>query len=131
MDYRYFDTDPIFNVCTKAQAYYEQHSIPTRVKACSVISVDECMQLAGVAAFTIAPSLLQELADAHQPVGKLDSLSVFDKGLVEAGPIETFGTNELKFRAAFAKSDGGKGRLKTMQVGTFSIYWCDHLVLMQ
>jgi hypothetical protein len=76
------------------------------------------MQLAGIAAFTLAPPLLKELAEARQAVGKLEIMSLLDKGRVEAGPTESFVNDELKFRAAFAKSDGGKGRLKTMQVST-------------
>jgi transaldolase len=117
---RYHDTDPIFGLCVKAQAYYEHHAINTRVKACSVISVQECMQLAGVAAFTIAPPLLEELAVTREAAAKLGNTSLFNQSKIEARAMESFIEDEHKYREAFGKSDGGKGRLKTIQVQSSS-----------
>ncbi|MCJ1258511.1 hypothetical protein MMC24_006344 [Lignoscripta atroalba] len=117
-DPTYHDTDPIFDLCVKAQQYYEQHSYATRVKACSLISVDEIMQLAGVSALTLTPTLLQALSDAHEPEAKVLDRSLFNKTPnVEERPVQraSFVNDESKFRTAFARSEGGKGQVKTKQ----------------
>ena len=119
LQHRYHDTDPIFDLCVKAQQYYEQHSYATRVKACSLISVDEIMQLAGVSALTLTPTLLQALSDAHEPEAKVLDRSLFNKTPnVEERPVQraSFVNDESKFRTAFARSEGGKGQVKTKQV---------------
>src|SRR5271154_3417239 len=105
---RYHDTDPIFGLCVRAQQYYENHSYTTRVKACSLISVDEVMQLAGVAALTLPPTLLQALSATEEPEGQLAGLSLFKPKAVQEEDMErkSFINDEAKFREAFAKSDG-------------------------
>ena len=116
---RYHDKDPILSLCVEAQQYYEQHSYPTRVKACSVISVEEIMQLAGVAAFTIAPGLLQSLSETNEPIANVAPLSLFKSGTQTAKhetPRLSFIDDEARYRKAFAARDGGKGQLKTKQV---------------
>jgi len=117
-DETYHDTDPIFGLCVEAQQYFEQYSYPTRVKACSVISVDEVMQLAGVAAFTVAPALLEALSETDAPEAKVADLSLFkDKETVTKQMIErtSFVNDEEKYLEAFAKREGGKGQVKTRQ----------------
>ncbi|MCJ1404225.1 hypothetical protein MMC11_007450 [Xylographa trunciseda] len=117
-DETYHDTDPIFTLCVEAQQYFELYSYPTRVKACSVISVDEVMQLAGIAAFTLAPALLKALSETDAPEAKLASLSLFkDNEKVAEQPIKrtSFVNDEEKYLKAFAERDGGKGQIKTRQ----------------
>ncbi|KAL8910265.1 MAG: hypothetical protein Q9171_004429 [Xanthocarpia ochracea] len=44
--------DPNFDVCVNSERYYEQHSYPTRAKACGAVNFEQILQLAGVHAFT-------------------------------------------------------------------------------
>lgn len=109
----------MFDLCRWAQEYFRYHSFSTKVKACSVVSTDEVLKLAGVDAFTIAPHLLRELA--AEEVGSKDhwQASIFHpnshtKDLLLAKP--NFLHSEVGWRGAYAESDAGKGRLKTTQV---------------
>ncbi|KAF7502160.1 hypothetical protein GJ744_006874 [Endocarpon pusillum] len=118
-DETYHDTDPIFDLCVEAQQYYKQHSYSTKVKACSVISMEEVLQLAGVAAFTIPPELLRELATSHESEQKLADLSLFQtpqiKNAQRENNLQSFVDDEAKFRIAFTRRDDGKGQMKTIQ----------------
>ncbi|MCJ1281404.1 hypothetical protein MMC26_000723 [Xylographa opegraphella] len=116
-DETYRDTDPILALCVDAQQYFEQYSYPTRVKACSVISVDEIMQLAGVAAFTIAPSLLRALSETKELEKMVAERSLFNNKIYSAQSMQrtSFMDDEEKYREAFANRDSGKGQVKTKQ----------------
>ena len=84
-----------------------------------MISVDEALQLAGVAAFTITPGLLQPLIATHQPEAEAEKHSIFkDKTNIVEQMMErtSFVDDEGKYREAFARRDGGKGQVKTRQV---------------
>lgn len=101
------------------QRYYEQHSYQTKVKACAVISVDEIMALAGVAAFTIAPQFAHELSQMQEPEETAAARSRFNIQAKQQDAAEMKRkdfTNESEYREAFAKSDGGNGEAKTKQV---------------
>lgn len=100
----------------KAQQYYEQHSYPTKVKACAVISVDEIMALAGVAAFTIAPEFVYELAKMHEPEESAAARSRFNSQAKQQDIKLINFSNESGYREAFAKNDAGNGEAKTKQV---------------
>lgn len=131
---RYHDTDPIFDLCVKAQKYFEQYSYATRVKACSLISVDEVMQVAGVAALTLPPTLLHPLSEMTEPEAKVAALSLFKHNTkMEGQEVErrSFLDEEAQFREALAKRDGGKGRVKTTQVPSgFITSPCDCMPLL-
>lgn len=107
------DPEPIVALCVEAQHYFEQHHIPTRVKACGAMTVDEILQLAGVAAMTIAPGHLDELASTNRPESELEKLSLFS---VKEKAVEkvSYVDDEEGFRAAFKAFAGGKGEAKTM-----------------
>ncbi|KAL8699920.1 MAG: hypothetical protein Q9201_005730 [Fulgogasparrea decipioides] len=134
------DPTPIFGVCTDIQRYYEQHCHTTRVKACAAVSVEQILQLAGVAAFTATADQLRELSSMKEPAADVMARSVFlgsatrehangnANGHVNGDTnghtngdynmkLEklSFVDDESKYRLAFAKSDGGKGQLKTSQ----------------
>lgn len=113
---RYHDKDPIFDTVIMAQQYYEQHSYPTKVKACAVISVDEIMALAGVAAFTIAPNFVYELAKIHEPEESAAARSRFNTQAKQQKIERQDFSNESEYREAFAKNDSGNGEAKTKQV---------------
>lgn len=115
---RYHDTDPIMGLCAEAQRYYQQHYYPTKVKACSAISLDEVLQLAGVAAFTIPPDLLRELAATPYSEGEMYGKSLFNQKAadVKAMPKQSFIDDEAKYRLAFTRRSEGKGYAGTIQV---------------
>ena len=141
----YHDPSPIFDVCVNAQRYYEQHSYSTRVKACAAVSVDQILQLAGIAAFTAPADQLQELATREEPAAKVMKRSIFHgsatdeytngdangqvnintnghtNGNTNGHQVKTmekmsFVDDESKYRLAFAKSDEGKAQMKMTQV---------------
>jgi transaldolase len=81
--------------------------------------VEEVMQLAGVAALTLPPTLLHPLSHTNEPEDKVVDCSLFKPASkVQEQEMErkSFIDEEAKYREAFAKSDGGKGKVKTTQV---------------
>ncbi|KAL3417924.1 transaldolase [Phlyctema vagabunda] len=117
-DTTYKDKDPIFGLCVEAQRYFQKYSYQTSVKACSLISIDEVMMVAGVASVTIPADLLQALQVGEGSEENFKQLSLFS-GSSEDGidNIEkiTFGNNRSKFDRAFSQNDNGKGKIKTTQ----------------
>ena len=115
IQHSYHDTDPCFDLCVKAQRYYQQYSYPTHVKACSLLSVDEVMRLAGVSALTLTPNLLEALSAAHQPEAVLTERSMFGDSKTSGHPIERLNyiDYEANFRSVF---NNGKGQVQTIQV---------------
>ncbi|KAF2420708.1 transaldolase [Tothia fuscella] len=121
-DESYHDKDPIFDIVLQAQKFYRQHQYATKVKACSVVNVEEVLKLAGVDAFTIAPALLRDLAASHTAPEEVRTKSIFHAEAAEngngkgSGPEKRPSVNkEVAWRDAYAKSDNGKGRVKTTQ----------------
>jgi len=117
LDDEYHDVDPILDLCVKAQRYFETYSYKTRVKACSLINVEEILMLAGVSALTLPPPLLEDLQTADSDE-TLSELSLFATKIVQNEPeLERFSflDDEKKFREKFSKNEDGKGKLKTEQ----------------
>ncbi|CAO1596182.1 hypothetical protein XANCAGTX0491_000035 [Xanthoria calcicola] len=77
------DPDPIFDIVVQAQRYYEQHSYPTRVKACCAVNAEQILQVAGVHAYTAPADQLRELASMQEPVAKLVKRSRFKEELTD------------------------------------------------
>lgn len=73
------------------------------------------MQLAGVAAITIPPNELNELAKMDAPEATLAKRSLF-KGKANVEERQSFVDNEVAFRTAFSRSGSGKGQMQTAQV---------------
>lgn len=89
------------------------------MKAASLVNVGEVMQLAGVAAVTLPPSLLEALHQTYLSKTIVSDNSLFtSKAAIESCPLEkeTFIDDEAKFRKAFSLRDGGKGKVKTDEV---------------
>jgi hypothetical protein len=124
----YKDNDPLVGLCVKAQQYYEEHSIPTRVKACSCITIDEILQLSGVAAHTIPPEDLATLASMNESKDQLDAKSLFKPKKFTNGyghqQRRTYMDDEAKYRVEFAASDCGKGQFRLYQVSFSSPNMC-------
>lgn len=76
------------------------------------------MQLAGVAALTLPPTLLSALSNMQESETTLVERSLFQREskVAERETERRSFLKEAEFRDAFSKSDGGKGQLKTKQV---------------
>ena len=83
------------------------------------MTIDEILQLAGVAAMTIPSGQLDELASTNRPESEVENLSLFRvKG--KAMEKTSYLNDEEKFRAAFTAFAGGRGEMKTKDVSS----WC-------
>ncbi|KAJ5519848.1 hypothetical protein N7463_000301 [Penicillium fimorum] len=123
VDPTYKDENPLLDLCVKAQQYYQQHGHTTRVKACSCMSIEEILQLSGVAAHTLPPEDLEKLADMHESEAQLKAQSLFkDEALsISAQQPRTYIDDEAKYRMEFAASDGGDGQFKLFQAITIFV----------
>lgn len=84
------------------------------------MTIDEILQLAGVAAMTIPSGQLDELASTNRPESEVESLSLFRvKG--KAMEKMSYVNDEEKFRAAFGTFAGGRGEMKTKDVSSFGV----------
>ena len=116
---RYKDNEPCFDLCLAIQRYYERHSCTTRMKVAGLLSVGQAIRLAGSSSMTIAPTLLRELSETQETEADLTSRSLFqgETNTQDQGAEHiSFINDEVKYRAAFAKSISGKGTAKTAQV---------------
>lgn len=84
------------------------------------MTIDEILQLAGVAAMTIPSGQLDELASTDRPESEVESLSLFGvKG--KAMEKMSYVNDEERFRAAFGTFAGGRGEMKTKDVSGFRV----------
>ncbi|RAH65255.1 aldolase [Aspergillus aculeatinus CBS 121060] len=113
----YKGSDPLLPLCVQAQQWYRQESLPTKVKACATIGLDEILQLAGVAAFTLVPDDLKLLQSSHKGVDEVQSLSLFqDKGVMQDKlAYPSYINDEAGYRLAFARVEEGRAQLKLGQ----------------
>lgn len=104
----------------QAQQFYNQTSLPTRVKACVTLSLDELIMLAGVNALTLTPKVLKTLAATERSQEELESMSLFKNFAKATDPIQypSYIDSESLYRVDFAASGGGKVQFKTAQVRT-------------
>lgn len=102
----------------QAQRFYHQNSLPTRVKACVTLNLDELIMLAGIDALTIAPKVLKVLAATERPQDEVESMSLFAKTAkaTEIVKYPSYIDSESQYRVHFAASEGGKAQFKTAQV---------------
>ncbi|KAJ5870640.1 Aldolase-type TIM barrel [Penicillium solitum] len=113
----YKDTNPILGICVQAQQFYHQNSLPTRVKACVTLNLDELIMLAGIDALTIAPKVLKVLTSTERPKEEMESMSLFAKTakVTEIVKYASYTDCESQYRVHFAASEGGKAQFKTAQ----------------
>ncbi|KAJ5963608.1 Aldolase-type TIM barrel [Penicillium vulpinum] len=113
----YKDTNPILGVCVQAQQFYRQNSLPTRLKACVALNLDELIMLAGVDALTISPKFLRLLAATERSREEVESMSLFARtaNATEAVNYPSYIDSESQYRVHFAASEGGKAQFKTAQ----------------
>ena len=83
-----------------------------------MMTIDEILQLAGVAAMTIPTGQLDELAASKRPRSEVEGLSLLE---AKGKPQEKVGyvDDEEEFRAAFAAFSNGRGEAKTQDVSSY------------
>ncbi|RAL15799.1 aldolase [Aspergillus homomorphus CBS 101889] len=113
----YKGSDSLLPLCVQAQQWYLQESLPTKVKACATMGLDEILQLAGVAAFTLVPDDLKLLQTTQKNEAEVQSLSLF-QGLSTLQVKVTYPSyvnDEAGYRTAFARAEEGRAQLKLGQ----------------
>ncbi|KAJ5373328.1 Aldolase-type TIM barrel [Penicillium concentricum] len=113
----YKDNNPILGICVQAQQFYHQNSMPTRLKSCVTLNLDELIMLAGIDALTITPKVLKNLAAIERSQQEVESMSLFGKTAKIAEPVSypSCIDSESEYRVHFAASEGGKVQFKTAQ----------------
>lgn len=114
--FRYKDTYPLLGLCVKAQQWYKQEGIPTKVKVCATVGVDELLQLAGVDAITIVPEDLEALRSSSRPLNEVTALSLFRDAPTEKLAYPSYIDDEVRYRIDFYSAEDGKAQLKLSQV---------------
>lgn len=89
------------------------------------MSIEEILQLSGVAAHTIPPQDLDILSSMQLSEEKLNSKSLFKNDSLSAGNQErrSYLNDEAKYRLDFAASENGLGHGRLYQVLSLS-FWC-------
>lgn len=115
-DAGFVDNNKAQKLCFEAQKYYEKNDIKTQVLPASLTSIAEIMELAGVHHMTIAPALLEQLANT--PASTLETASLFDQTPATFEPYtgRSFLNDEAAYRMAFTRSGSGEGERKLSQV---------------
>ncbi|KAL4805939.1 hypothetical protein BDV18DRAFT_14913 [Aspergillus unguis] len=111
---RFEDPHPSLSLSVSIQNYYEAINSRTKVLAASLTSDDEIFALAGTHHITIAPDLLQELANPMpDPFDQPGTSSQFDSERPSPAPrVISYLNDEAGYRAAFARADEGSGEAK-------------------
>ncbi|KAL4959269.1 uncharacterized protein BDV14DRAFT_193894 [Aspergillus stella-maris] len=119
------DESPLLDLCVEAQQYYQQKSLPTKVKACATVGLDQLIQLAGVDALTVEPQDLSALKSTKWNAEKTTNMSLLsNKAKVNGGvSYGSYIDNEAQYRADFARADEGRAQRKIVEaIGIFSGY---------
>ncbi|CBF85197.1 hypothetical protein AN9443.2 [Aspergillus nidulans FGSC A4] len=117
VDPEYKDPHPVYNLSAQAQRWYRRQSLPTKVKSCSTVGVDELLELAGIDALTIIPDDLRALQSTYRDANQVFKLSIVENGTQNDDKIEhiSYINDEEKYRADFQKADEGRAKAKTAE----------------
>jgi len=110
----YHDSKPILDLFLKAQQYYRQHGIPTKVKSCAFMTVDEIISMAGVDAMTVPGGQLEELSSMTDSQEGLEARSVFHTAAQTPSTYPTqlsYINDKANFDRAYVIN--GRGKAKT------------------
>lgn len=121
---RYKDGKSLLDLCVQAQRWYEESSIPTKVKACATIGLEELLQLAGVAALTIVPDDLKALQSTRRSQAEIVGVSLFSNRTIRTDKVthSSYIDDEAKYRMDFDAAEDGRAQYKLAQVrGTHSL----------
>ena len=104
----------------QAQMYYQQHGVPTKIKSCAFMTIDEIITMAGVDAMTLPAEVLEELSSTRDTVDRLGEKSVFHAA-AQSLPAhsarltkQSYIDDEPGFLRAYCTQ--GRGRAKTEDV---------------
>ncbi|KAI9698121.1 MAG: hypothetical protein M1836_004123 [Candelina mexicana] len=124
-DDTYKDGKSLLDLCVQAQRWYEQHCIPTKVKACATLGLDELLQLAGVAALTIVPDDLRALQSTRRSQAEIVGMSMFSNKTIrtEKMTYSSYLDEEAKYRMDFDAAEDGRAQYKLAQAITI---FCDY-----
>jgi transaldolase len=113
--HRFTDPNKLFTLCVSIQQYFKSIGAKTQVMPASLTSIEEIFCLAGVNHITIAPSLLEQLA---QPGSGPTAQSLFNKDLsaIEVPAKVSFVNDHSSYRLAFSREQAGAGEEKLTQV---------------
>ncbi|RDA86162.1 hypothetical protein CP532_3030 [Ophiocordyceps camponoti-leonardi (nom. inval.)] len=115
LDMDYHDPDPILALVPRAQQYYKQHQVDTKVKSCAFMTIDEIISVAGVDAMTIPAEVLEELSSMTEVQEKLEARSCFSNvdgdGSVMKLERLSYIDDRVKFDRSFTTN--GRGKAKT------------------
>ncbi|KAL4902162.1 hypothetical protein BDW74DRAFT_181010 [Aspergillus multicolor] len=110
----YKDPHPIYKLSARAQRWYKQQGLPTKVKSCATIGLDELLELAGIDALTIVPDDLKALQSEHRDAEELARMSIVENAAVdEKLKYPSYADDEAKYWADFEKGDEGRAKEKT------------------
>ncbi|KAL3429242.1 hypothetical protein BDV09DRAFT_190282 [Aspergillus tetrazonus] len=117
VDPEYKDPHPVYNLSAQAQRWYRRQSLPTKVKSCATVGVDELLELAGIDALTIIPDDLRTLQSTYRDANQVSKLSIVENGAQNDDKIEhiSYIDDEEKYRADFGKADEGRAKAKTAE----------------
>ncbi|KAL3470487.1 aldolase [Aspergillus californicus] len=116
-DSTYKDSNPLLDLCVQAQKWYTQQSLPTKIKACANLGLDELLQLTGVDALTIVPDDLRALQRAYRDLDDVAKLSLFQADVLakDIGPYPAYIDDECTYRKDFDHTEDGQGQFKLAQ----------------
>lgn len=108
----------MYNLSAQAQSWYRRQSLPTKVKSCATVGVEELLELAGIDALTIVPDDLRALQSAYRDADQVSKLSIVENGAQSDDKVEhvSYIDDEEKYRADFEKADEGRAKAKTAEV---------------
>ncbi|KAL4773896.1 aldolase [Aspergillus nidulans var. acristatus] len=117
VDPEYKDPHPVYYLSAQAQRWYRRQSLPTKVKSCSTVGVDELLELAGIDALTIVPDDLRALQSTYRDANEVSQLSIVRNGAQSDDKIEhvSYIDDEERYRADFEKADEGRAKAKTAE----------------
>ena len=88
------DKDPGVNSVKQIYQYYKQHGVTTEVMGASFRSIDQVLGLAGCDLLTVAPNLIQQLADTEREVS-----CALVANVAQASPTVDVAIHEADFKA--------------------------------
>lgn len=116
-DRSYHDSEPVLDLVFRAQKYYQQHGVPTKVKSCAFMTTDEVIDLDGGDAMTLPCEMIEDLSSKTDSQERLEARSVFHNA-AQTLPTDTARLSYINDKAKFFRdfSTNGRGRVKTEDV---------------
>ncbi|KAI9716073.1 MAG: hypothetical protein M1828_000484 [Chrysothrix sp. TS-e1954] len=131
VDSEYCDPHPNQLLVREIHDYYKYNSLRTQLMPASLVSMQECIQFAGVDYLTIAPPLLSRLSnstiDDEELLGSVDGQGCFSEQFLHTEshtkvvPLKYI-DDESAFRLEFMRSEDGRSEAKQVQSADASLW---------